>query len=132
MRTFEQRVYTLRTREALDFYVDEIYPRHLGSFPLFGIEPHGFWTVREDVEPRLFVLVSYPEGAEPGELVRRYMQGTEFAEDIRNFDVSNITGVSSTILLPTAHLFNEEISRRGPNNLSFRNIEHRSPSCPIR
>jgi len=38
MRTFELRVYTLRSREALDYYVNKIYPRHLGSFPLFGIE----------------------------------------------------------------------------------------------
>jgi hypothetical protein len=102
MRTFELRVYTLRTREALDFYINEIYPRHLGSFPLFGIEAHGFWTAREDEDPRLFVLASYPEGAEPGELVRRYMQSAEFGEDIRNFDISSIVGVTSTILLPTA------------------------------
>jgi hypothetical protein len=42
MRTFELRVYTLRTKEALDFYMETIYPRHLNSFPLFGIEAHGF------------------------------------------------------------------------------------------
>jgi uncharacterized membrane protein len=39
MRTFELRVYKLRTKEALDFYMEQIYPRHLSSFPLFGIEP---------------------------------------------------------------------------------------------
>ena len=49
MRTFELRVYTLRNKRALDSYVNEIYPRHLDSFPLFGIEAHGFWTAREDV-----------------------------------------------------------------------------------
>ena len=38
MRTFEFRVYKLRTKEALEFYIGEIYPRHLKSFPLFGIE----------------------------------------------------------------------------------------------
>ena len=42
MRTFELRVYTLRTKEALDFYMQTIYPRHLNSFPLFGIVAHGF------------------------------------------------------------------------------------------
>ena len=76
MRTFELRVYKLRTKEALDFYMETIYPRHLNSFPLFGIEAHGFWTAKEDVEPRL-------------------------AEDIRNFDVSDIVGVESTILIPS-------------------------------
>ena len=58
IRTFELRVYKLRTKEALDFYMEQIYPRHLSSFPLFGIEAHGFWTAKEDVEPRLFVLAS--------------------------------------------------------------------------
>ena len=52
MRTFELRVYTLRTKEALDFYREVVYPHHLNSFPLFGIEVHGFWTVKEDLEPR--------------------------------------------------------------------------------
>jgi len=33
MRTFELRVYKLRTKEALDFYMEKIYPRHLNSFP---------------------------------------------------------------------------------------------------
>src|ERR1700675_2704503 len=101
MRTFELRVYKLRTKEPLDFYMNHIYPRHLSSFPLFGIEAHGFWTAKEDVEPRLFVLASYAAGEEPGEVARRYMQSKEFAEDIRNFDVSDIVGVESTILIPS-------------------------------
>jgi hypothetical protein len=94
-------VYKLRTKEALDFYREQIYPRHLGSFPLFGIEAHGFWIGKEDVEPRFFVLASYAAGEDPDEVVRRYMQSTEFAEDIRNFDVSDIVGVESTILIPS-------------------------------
>src|SRR6202023_644409 len=101
MRTFELRVYMLRTKEALDFYMEQIYPRHLRSFPLFGIEAHGFWTAKEDVEPRLFVLSSYAAGEEPGEASRRYMQSTEFAEDIRDFNISDIVGVDSTILIPS-------------------------------
>ena len=76
-RLFELRVYKLRTKEALDFYREKIYPRHLNSFPLFGIEAHGFWAAKEDVEPRLFV--PYAAGEDPGEVVRRYMQSTEFA-----------------------------------------------------
>ncbi len=102
MRTFELRVYKLRTKEALHFYMNQIYPLHLDSFPLFGIEAHGFWTAKEDAEPRLFVLASYAEGDEPGEVARRYMQSKEFAEDIRNFDVSDIVGVESTILISSA------------------------------
>ena len=101
MRMFELRVYTLRSKEARDFYMNQIYPRHLSSFPLFGIEPHGFWTVKEDAEPRLFVLASYAAGDEPGDVARRYMQSEEFAEDIRNFDVADIIGVESTFFVPS-------------------------------
>jgi NIPSNAP len=101
MRTFELRVYKLRTNEALDFYREQIYPRHLASFPLFGIEPHGFWTAKDDVEPRFFVLASYAAGEEPGEVVRRYMQSEEFAEDIRSFEPTDIISVKSTILIPS-------------------------------
>ena len=93
-------MYKLRIKEALDFYREQIYPRHLSSFPLFGIEAHGFWTAKDD-EPRFFVLASYAAGEDPGEVVRRYMQSTEFAEDIRNFDVSDIVAVESTILMPS-------------------------------
>src|SRR5215813_10163428 len=71
MRTFELRVYKLRTKEALDFYREEIDPRHLNSFPLFGIEAHGFWTAKEDVEPRLFVLASY-RSAFPGGMSQEF------------------------------------------------------------
>src|ERR1700733_11705396 len=44
MRAFELRVYKLRAKEALDFYMEMIYSHHPNSFPLFGIEAHGFWT----------------------------------------------------------------------------------------
>ena len=101
MRTFELRLCKLRSKEALDFYAEQICPFHLSSFPLFGIEAHGFWTAKEDVEPRLFVLASYAAGEDPGEVARRYMQSTEFADDIRNFDVSDIVRVESTILIPS-------------------------------
>jgi hypothetical protein len=44
MRTLELRVCTLRAKETLDCCREVVYPRHLNSFPLFGIEAHGFWT----------------------------------------------------------------------------------------
>jgi hypothetical protein len=30
--------------------MNQVYPRHLDSFPLFGIEPHGVWTVKDSAE----------------------------------------------------------------------------------
>ena len=101
MKTFELRVYTLRSREALDFYKDNIYPRHLRSFPLFGIEAHGFWTAPADVQPRLHVLVSFPSDQDPKEISNRYMKSKEFVDDSKDFDVANIVNVQSTILKPS-------------------------------
>lgn len=100
MRTFELRQYTLRSKEALDIYMHQVYPRHLDSFPLFGIEPHGVWTVKDSAEPQAFVLVSYLEGEDPGEVVRRYMGSSEFAEETKGWDRSNIVAVQSTVLTP--------------------------------
>src|SRR6202140_4384417 len=87
MRTFELRVYKLRTKEALDFYMEKIYPRHLSSFPVFGIEAHGFWTPKEDAEPRLFVLASYAAGGEPPDGTPGPVPRKEFTYEYRNFDV---------------------------------------------
>src|SRR5260370_23654574 len=100
MRTFELRVYKLRTKEALDFYREQIYTRHLSSFPLFGIEAHGFWTAKEDVEPRLFVLASYAAGGEPAEAAPPDLQNKHFIKTNLNFAVSRIVGVESTNLIP--------------------------------
>lgn len=102
MRTFELRNYTLRNKEALDFYMSRLYPRHLHSFPLFGIEAHGVWTVKDSAEAQAFVLVSYPAGEDPGEVVRGYMASPEFAEETKDWDRSNIVAVQSTILMPSA------------------------------
>jgi hypothetical protein len=80
-----------------------VYPRHLNSFRLFGVQAHGFWTAKADVQPRLYVLVSYDAGEEPGEVGRRYMQSPEFADDTRDFNVVDIVGVDSTILIPSTN-----------------------------
>lgn len=101
MRTFELRQYTLRDNEALDIYMNRIYPRHLQSFSLFGIEPHGIWTVNGSTTPQAFVLVSYAQGEDPGEVVHQYMSSPEFAEETKDWDRSSIVAVQSTILTPS-------------------------------
>lgn len=100
MRTFELRVYTMRTNDALDFYTNTIYPRHLLNFHLFGVQAHGIWTAKDDPLPRAFMMVSYTEGDDPGEVAQRYIQSPEAANDARGFDVANILNVESTILIP--------------------------------
>lgn len=101
MRTYEMRVYALRTKEALDFYASTVYPRHLDNFGLFGVEAHGLWTQKDDGAHRIFVLVSYAEGDDPAEVAQRYIQSPEAAEDARGFDVADILSVDSTILIPS-------------------------------
>lgn len=102
MRTYEMRVYSLRTKEALEFYASTVYPRHLDNFGLFGVGAHGLWTKKNDVAHRIFVLVSYAEGDDPGEVAQRYIQSPEASNDARGFDVADILSVESTILLPSA------------------------------
>lgn len=101
MRTFELRTYTLRTPEALKAYSETIYPRHLRSFPRFGVAAHGFWTELAGHDPRLFVLLSYAPGLDPAEVAQRYLQSADLADDVEGFDVANIVHVDSTILAPT-------------------------------
>jgi hypothetical protein len=101
MRTYEMRIYSLRTKEALDFYASTVYPRHLDNFGLFGVEAHGLWTRKDDVAHRIYVLVSYAEGDDPGEVAQRYIHSPEAASDAKGFDVADILGVESTILVPS-------------------------------
>jgi hypothetical protein len=103
MRTFELRVYTLRTAEALAFYVGKVHPRHLHNFHLFGVQSHGVWTVKDDATHRAFVLLSYAEDADPKEVAQRYIQSPEAAQDVRGFDVTDILSVESTVLVPATN-----------------------------
>ena len=100
-RKFELRIYTLPSKDALDFYKDEVYPRHLKSFPLFGVEAHGFWTPPGEAGHQLYVLVSYANNQEPSEVTQKYMNSKEFADDIRDFDPMTIVSVETTYLRPT-------------------------------
>ena len=101
MRTYEMRVYSLRTQEALDFYASTVYPRHLDNFGLFGVQAHGLWTRKDDIAHQVFVLLSYAEGDDPGEVAQRYIQSPEAVNDARGFDVADILAVDSTILIPS-------------------------------
>ena len=41
MSLYQLRVYSLASRESLDFYKDVVYPRHLdGYFPKAGVRAH--------------------------------------------------------------------------------------------
>jgi hypothetical protein len=102
MRTYEMRVYALRTKEALDFYASTVYPRHLDNFGTFGVEARGLWTQKDDPAHRVFVLVPYAEDDDPVEVAQRYIRSPEAANDARGFDIADILSVDSTILVPSA------------------------------
>ena len=101
MRTYQLRIYTLRSPESFEHFTSTVYPRHLNSFPRFGVQAHGFWTAIGDTAPRLYVLVSYAEGDDPDEVTKRYLQSPELAEDVRDFDSSNLLSVQTTALQPS-------------------------------
>lgn len=103
MNRYELRIYSLASREDLDFFKDVIYPRHLsGFFPKAGIRPHGFWTVPDDQEHRLFVLASTDRAADSAEAVEEFRDDPDFLADLRGFDHSRMLRVEVTHLTPTA------------------------------
>jgi hypothetical protein len=65
MRTFElSRVQTAHQRGARFLHGADLSSSSQ-QLPLFGIGARGFWTAKEDIEPRFFVLASYAAGEEP-------------------------------------------------------------------
>jgi hypothetical protein len=64
MRTYELRIYTLPSHEALEAYRTINYPRHLTSLTHHDVGLHGLWTAR-DGSPALYALVPMPRVTTP-------------------------------------------------------------------
>ena len=99
---FQLRTYTLRTAEALHDYATVHWPRHIPSLRSFGVTTHGIWTDHDAGAHRLVALISYPDGAEPGEVTSAYMASPEFAADMQGFDIGDVLNVEEVLLDPTA------------------------------
>ena len=99
---FQLRVYTLRSREALQQYAVVHWDRHLATFTKFGVTVHGVWTDRDDGGHRLVALISYPPSDDPEHLTHQIMTSPEFAADMAGFDVDDIVGVWTTLLDPAS------------------------------
>ena len=99
---FQLRVYTLRSREALQQYAVVHWDRHLATFTKFGVTVHGVWTDRDDGGHRLVALISYPPSVDPEHLTHQIMISPEFAADMAGFDVDDIVGVWTTLLDPAS------------------------------
>ena len=101
MSVYQWRAYTLRDAQSLRTYKDEIYPRHLSTVGDFGITLHGIWTSPDDVDHRLYVLASYPDGADLESIEKAYMQSPGFVGDMQGMDPTCILGVTATRLDPS-------------------------------
>jgi hypothetical protein len=100
MRTYELRVYTLASEEALVAYRTVYYPNHQASMEkLFDVVMHGCWTAI-GTDFQLYLLLSYPEGADPDDVRRQYMDHPESAANMPGFDPADLRGVSLTLLAP--------------------------------
>ena len=99
---FQLRIYTLRSREALQQYATVHWDRHLATFKAFGVTVQGVWTERSDGANRLVALISYPPSADPEQHARHIMNSPEFAADMAGFDVNAIIDVQSVLLDPTS------------------------------
>ncbi|MEU1985763.1 NIPSNAP domain-containing protein [Nocardia sp. NPDC019395] len=99
MRIYQLRVYTLSTATALERYRNTHYPRHLASFPKFGIGLHGLWTDDSDV-PRLYALLSFPPDSDSAAITERYLSSSELRSDMQGFDTTAILDVTTTQLIP--------------------------------
>ena len=99
---FALRIYTLRSREALQQYAMVHWGRHRATFTTFGVTTHGVWAERGGGANRLVALIQYPLGADPEELTRHIMTSPEFAADMTGFDTGEIIDVQSIRLEPTS------------------------------
>jgi hypothetical protein len=62
--TYQLRIYTLPTTEALEQYATVHWPRHTSSRQSFGVTTHGIWTDHDAEAHRLTALISYSDGAD--------------------------------------------------------------------
>jgi hypothetical protein len=101
MRQYHLRIYTLDSTESLEHYSTHNYPRHIESFPKYGITAHGFFRPEDGSRPTLYVLVSYDEDADVDSIVEAYLGSPELKQDLDGFDPTHILGCEDIALVPT-------------------------------
>lgn len=99
MKTFELRIYTLKSAEAAKAYVD-VWLKHVESLKTFGIVTHGVFTNPAD-PTKLIALVNYADGDDAQTVTDRYMASDLFKADIAAFDMADFSSVETTLLSPT-------------------------------
>ncbi|MGV8873525.1 MAG: NIPSNAP family protein [Rhodococcus sp. (in: high G+C Gram-positive bacteria)] len=98
---YELRTYTLTSAAALLAYETIYYPNHVASLrELYAVTVHGFWSATDTDTFEFYVLLSYPESADPVALRKQYRSHPDAAANMPGFDPSVVTNVSVTMLVP--------------------------------
>lgn len=98
MRKFQLRTYRLRTEEAAAAYLPH-WVLHVKSLKLFGVETHAFFSA-PSAPQNVVALISFGEQTDPEVVTREYMQSDAFKQDMSGFDVAQIEGVDTLLLIP--------------------------------
>ena len=98
MKTYEMRIYTLKSAEAATAY-RKIWIKHIEGLKVFGIVTHGVFTVASD-PAKVVALVDYPEGVDFKAASDRYMASDLFKADMAGFDIAWLSCVETVLLTP--------------------------------
>ena len=98
MTTYHLRRYFLASEDATLAYL-AIWRAHITSLAVLGITTEGFFTVAN--KPcEVVALLSFTEGIDPEQAILEYMASPGFAQDMADFDMSQIIRVEVQTLTP--------------------------------
>ena len=99
---YQLRKYTMKDRESLDFFRNEVYPRHFVSFAKVGMAIHGLWTAPDPNDLNLYVLFSFAEKDDPDAVLAELVQSPEFQADLLGWDNdANILDYTDIVMTPS-------------------------------
>ncbi|KAK3081987.1 hypothetical protein LTS18_009295 [Coniosporium uncinatum] len=93
---FELRIYTMKDAEAAKLYAERWVP-HIDSLGVLNIKVHGVWYSQNNPK-QVIALVRHPDGANPAETGKKYMQSEGFINDMKGFDFSLIDKVETHLM----------------------------------
>lgn len=100
MRTYQLRTYRLKTKEAAKAYLPH-WVLHIDSLKLFGVETHAFFS-SPSAPQNVVALISFGEGIDLEAVTQQYMKSDALKTDMVGFDVSQVEGVETILLIPGA------------------------------
>ena len=93
------RIYTLVDKDTAEYYFKEHWSKHIKSLPKYGFQFKGVWIGNTpETENQVIALVSFPDNANINQMTERYMKSSDFIEEMKGFDRSNITNVETKII----------------------------------